>query len=132
MSENTHQFWWVIFTHQLSHQFCFSFLSHMIITFFFSFFLSFSSPISHLSHTMMSLIYGHEGLIFFVPNINFVVLSFIFYFFLEFGWEANENFYEFLSNDLISRWRCMEFNKKRKKKRRKMKMYGSLLYKNIK
>jgi hypothetical protein len=28
-------------------------------------------------------------------------------FFLEFSWEINQNFCEFLSNNLISRWKCM-------------------------
>jgi hypothetical protein len=36
-----------------------------------------------------------------------VVFSFIFSLFIEFGWEVNENFCELLSNDLISRCRCI-------------------------
>lgn len=62
--------------------------------------------LSFLPRWMLHLLHEHEG--FFVPDINSVVLSYILFFlFLEFGWEANENFCELLSNDLISRWRCM-------------------------
>jgi len=59
-----------------------TFFSSFFFFFFFFFFIPFSSLISHLSHTMMFLFHEHEG--FFVPDINFVVLSFIFYFFLSF------------------------------------------------
>jgi hypothetical protein len=50
--------------------------SRMISTIF-----SFFSPISHLSYMMMSSFHRHE--ILFVPEINFVVLSFIFSLFIS-------------------------------------------------
>jgi hypothetical protein len=68
-------------------------LSHyQHIFFLLFFFFPFSSLISHLSHTMMSLFHEHEG--FFIPDINFVVFSFIFSFLnvVEKQMKTSENF----------------------------------------
>jgi len=107
VSENTHQFWWVIFTQQLSHQFYFSLLSHMITAHFFHSSPIFFSHVPSLSHDDILISWTWRFFFLWHKLCGSFIYLFFLSFFLEFGWEANENFCEFLSNDLISRWRCL-------------------------